>query len=314
MPEGSGAVRSIAVTTTAYLAPDGFEHELRDELAIAGVAVRARHDRLVITDAPPITAAWAENIWYDAEQIAIESIGHAAKELRSRARNWALYAPEHGGRARLIAERLPYVSAKPIELDAEAPGAPLGSWTLLAPDLVLAAPHCSSAFPNGAPTMVEDRDGPPSRAYLKVWEALVRLRRRPAPGEVCLDLGASPGGWTWFLAQTGAQVIAVDKAPLAPNVGRLRNVEWRAGSAFGLDPVDFPEVDWLFSDIICYPGRLLTLVERWRAAGHVRNFVCTIKFQGETDHDIAREFAALPGASVFHLHHNKHELTFALLG
>ena len=29
-----------------------------------------------------------------------------------------------------------------------------------------------------------------------------------------------------------------------------------------------------------------------------------------TDHAIVREFAAIPGASVLHLHHNKHELTF----
>ena len=44
----------------------------------------------------------------------------------------------------------------------------------------------------------------------------------------------------------------------------------------------------------------------------MRNFVCTIKFQGETDHETARAFAAIPGASVLHLHQNKHELTFLL--
>jgi len=71
-------------------------------------------------------------------------------------------------------------------------------------------------------------------------------------------------------------------------------------------------VDWLFSDIVCYPARLLRLVERWRASGLVKNFVCTIKFQGETDHDTAAAFAAMPGAQVLHLHHNKHELAFML--
>jgi len=44
----------------------------------------------------------------------------------------------------------------------------------------------------------------------------------------------------------------------------------------------------------------------------VRNFVCTIKFQGETDHETARAFAAIPGSTVLHLHNNKHELTFLL--
>ena len=91
------------------------------------------------------------------------------------------------------------------------------------------------------------------------------------------------------------------------------NVTWQAGSAFALEPRDVGPVDWLFSDIICYPSRLLALVERWHAAGTVRNFVCTIKFQGETDHGVVRSFLALPGAQVMHLHNNKHELTFALV-
>ena len=30
----------------------------------------------------------------------------------------------------------------------------------------------------------------------------------------------------------------------------------------------------------CYPKRLFALVEKWRAAGTVRRFVCTVKFQG----------------------------------
>ena len=129
-----------------------------------------------------------------------------------------MYAPLHHRRAALIQERLPHVSAKPVVFPAAAPTAPLGSWTLLAPDRLLAAAHCSAPFPNGEVEFVEDKTGPPSRAYLKLWEALVRLRRWPQPGERCLDLGASPGGWTWVLAKLGAHVVAVDKAPLDPRI------------------------------------------------------------------------------------------------
>ena len=131
-----------------------------------------------------------------------------------------MYAPLHHRRAALIQERLPHVSAKPIVFPAAAPTAPLGSWTLLAPDRLLAAAQCSSPFPNGEVQFVEDKTGPPNRAYLKLWEALVRLRRWPQPGERCLDLGASPGGWTWVLAKLGANVIAIDKAPLDPRIAR----------------------------------------------------------------------------------------------
>lgn len=299
------------MTLTGYLAPDELEHELRDEMVAAGVrASRRPHGRLVLSDGDPFPSAWATNVWHDVEEIAVTSIGHAAKELRERQRNWAMYAPVHGGRAKLIAEKLPHVSAKPVEIGGVVPAAPLGSWTLVEPDLMLASTSCSSPFPNGEARLVEDREGPPSRAYLKLFEALVRERRWPAPGESCLDLGASPGGWTWLLAQTGASVVAVDKAPLADHIDRLPNVRWQEGSAFALDPRQHEPVDWLCSDIICYPQRLLALVERWVDAGTARNMICTIKFQGATDHAIVRDFAAIPGARVLHLHHNKHELTF----
>ena len=115
-----------------------------------------------------------------------------------------------------------------------------------------------------------------------------------------------------MLAKLGAGVVAIDKAPLDPRVAAMPGVAWRGESAFGLDPASVGPVDWLFSDIVCYPARLLALVERWRASRLVKNFVCTLKFQGETDHDSAVAFAAIPGAQVLHLHHNKHELTFLL--
>ena len=78
-------------------------------------------------------------------------------------------------------------------------------------------------------------------------------------------------------------------------------------------PEEVGPVDFLCSDVICYPARLLRLVETWLASGLVRNFICTIKFQAETDHETARAFAAIPGSRVQHLFHNKHELTWIKL-
>jgi 23S rRNA (cytidine2498-2'-O)-methyltransferase len=298
--------------TTAYLAAEGAERQLDEELRRGGAEVRARHERLVICEGPELPSAWAANVWHDCVELPVPSIGGAARALRDIQRNWAMYAPLHHRRASLIEDRLPHVSAKPMVFPAAAPAAPLGSWTLLAPDRLLAAARCSSPFANGEVVFIEDREGPPNRAYLKLWEALVRLGRWPQPGERCLDLGASPGGWTYVLAKLGAGVLAVDKAPLDPEVAAMPGVEWRGESAFALDPATVGQVDWLFSDIVCYPARLLKLVERWQASGLVKYFVCTLKFQGETDHVSAAAFAAIPGARVLHLHHNKHELTFML--
>ncbi len=289
--------------TTAYLAADGFEAELDTELIRRGVTVRARHGRLRIAEGPAVPVIWAANVWFDAVELPIRSIGDAAAQLRAMQRSWAPYAPEFAGRVRLIAEKLPHVSARPLQLGEVAPAAPLGSFTLLAPDRLLAAARCSSPFPNGEPHLAEDRDGPPSRAYLKLWEAFLALGAWPSAGERCLDLGASPGGWTWLLAQRGATVTAVDKAPLAPTVASLPNVTERAGSAFALRPEPF---DWVVSDVIAYPDRLVPLVQRWLpVAGRL---ICTIKLQGPTDH--AAIDTLRPLGRVVHLHHNRHEVTF----
>jgi 23S rRNA (cytidine2498-2'-O)-methyltransferase len=291
---------------TAYLAARGYVDELAEELG----TVERSHGRLLIASGPPRSAAWAANVWLDPQEIPVASVSDAAAKLRAIQRNWAVYAPRLYRRASLIQERLPTVSAKPLVFGTPAPTAPLGSWTLLDAGTVLAAAHCTSPFPNGEVHFVEDRSGPPSRAYLKLWEALTLIGCHPAPPERCLDLGSSPGGWSWALQQMGARVISVDKAGLAPEVASLPGIEHRFESAFALDPRAIGPIDWLFSDVVCYPARLLDLVERWLAAGTCRRFVCTIKFQGKTDHEAARRFAAIPGSQLRHLSHNKHELTW----
>jgi len=294
---------------TGFLAAEGYEQQLQEELGAAGIL--ATHGRLLLVEGAAAPAAWAANTWHDPQTIAIASIADGAKKLRALQRNWALYACRLHRRARLIQERLPHVSAKPLVFPKPAPTAPLGSWTLLDENTILAAPRCSNPFPNGEVQFVEDKTAPPNRAYLKLWEALTLLGRYPGPGERCLDLGSSPGGWTWVLQSLGAHVVSVDKAPLAPEIAALPNVEFRQASAFALDPEEVGPVDWLFSDVVCYPARLYGLVERWLASGLARNLVCTLKFQGATDHAAARRFAAISGARLMHLHHNKHELTWA---
>src|SRR5215470_3775239 len=151
---------------TAYLAAEGYVDELAYELG----AVDRQHGRLLIAEGPPRPAAWAANIWLDPQQIRIASISDASKNLRAIQRNWAVYAPRLHRRATLIQEQLPKVSAKPLDFGAPVPASPLGSWTLLDAETMLAAPRCSSPFPNGEVHFIEDRAGPPSRAYLKLWE------------------------------------------------------------------------------------------------------------------------------------------------
>src|SRR4029450_8938099 len=132
--------------TTAYLAAEGFADQLQEELRRAGAAVVHRAERLVVCEGAAVATAWAANVWHDCRELSVDSIGNAAKTLRDIQRNWAMYAPLHHRRAALIQERLPHVSAKPIVFPAKAPSAPLGSWTLLSADRMLAAARCSSPF------------------------------------------------------------------------------------------------------------------------------------------------------------------------
>ena len=209
--------------TTAYLAAEDYEADLDEEFRLAGVVVNARARAAADQREPagPRGVGGQHLVGGGADR------GHLDRARRpGAARTASATGPctrtTLRGRAELIADKLPHVSARPLELGEVAPDAPLGSWTLLERDVVLAATDCAVPFPNGVPQFVEDRHGPPSRAYLKLWEAFARLRRQPGPGDRCLDLGAAPGGWTWLLARSGAEVVAVDKAPLDDEVAALR--------------------------------------------------------------------------------------------
>ncbi|WP_027185469.1 SAM-dependent methyltransferase [Desulfovibrio inopinatus] len=296
---------------TLYLAAKDHVLDVTRQLGAVVLDVR---DRLVLTRGSQQPAYFAQNIWRNVVTVEAPSIGQAAANLRALQRNWVLYSAGHHRRAQLVQSKLPAIRFRPHVFGDPLPTAPLGSWTLWEPELILASTDCTSPFPHGDVLFVEDKTGPPSRAYLKVWEALTLAGVMPQPGELCLDMGGSPGGWAYALAKLGADVLSVDKAPLDPKVEALPNVRCLRESAFGVDPRTIPGVDWFFSDVICYPRRLYAMVQRWREANAATNFVVTIKFQGETDLETANAFAAIPGSRLVHLSCNKHELTWIKLG
>ncbi len=300
------------MTFTVYQAPPGLVPELVRELRNVR-EVTAVRDPLVAAAGPPYRAAFAADVWLDPVFLPFESISGAARALSSIQRNWSLVPVGHFRRAALIAAKLPKVSARPLVFGQPLPASPLGAFTLWDERTLLASPRKTEPVPGGEYRFVEDKTGPPNRAYLKLWEALTRLGTRPGPGDVCLDLGGSPGGWTWVLASLGASVTCVDKAPLAPEVAAMPGVRFVRGSAFAVNPAAYPGLSWLFWDVVCYPGRLLTFVRRIVERGTHLRLVCTVKFQGETDFAAVEGFSAIPGARLTHLFHNKHELTFTLL-
>ncbi len=247
--------------------------------------------------------------------LRFDSIGDAAAALREIQRSWAPYQFTCFRRAALIQDKLPYVNLKPRSFPFSIPSSPIGLYTLLDEHTIIASAETTSCLPAGALVLEEDHVNPPSRAYLKIQEGLTLARHffgaeLPRGGQRCFEAGACPGGWTWVLAGLGAQVLAVDRTELAPALMQNPLVEFRAHDAFTLPPLELGAFDWVFSDVICYPERLLGWVRGWLESGMTRRMICTIKMQGAVDWALVEEFAAIPDSRVVHLNYNKHELTF----
>ncbi len=289
-----------------FQSADGFESQLDKELGSAALSWGSL--RYLVS--PPERVYWAKNRWLAPFKLTFDSISQAARALRDIQRNWALVPVASHRRAALIQARLPVITRKPRPFPWVPPAAPMGAWSLLDDHSLVASPLCSSPFPGGDIEFEENKTDPPSRAYLKLYEALARLGRFPSPGERVLDAGAAPGGWSWVLAGLGARVLAVDRAPLDKTLSALENVEFIQHDAFTLLPSDLGQMDWVFSDVICYPPRLLSWVKAWLTSGLCRRFVCTIKMQGEFDRETTDAFAELGACQLIHLCYNKHELTW----
>ncbi len=300
---------------SAYWTPEKFEAELLHEL---GPDFHSRVGHLFLSSAPYRDLVFAHTGWKRLEKIEISSITDAGKKLRERGgtSTWALAPMNHIRRSVLIEEQLGNRSAsvrfkKPLQfLEKRRPN--LAEFGLVDSNLMYASAETTSWIPQGEPHFEESPDAP-SRAYLKLWELFTVEGFAPSKGQKCLDLGASPGGWTWVLASLGAHVTSVDKAELAPHVARMPHVQLLQRDAFKLKPSEVGALDWFFSDVICEPRKLLSLVQGWRESGLCKNFVCSIKFKGQTDFGVLGDFLKIEGSRARHLFHNKHEVTWWLV-
>eukprot|EP00996_Jenningsia_fusiforme_P000582 NODE_1518_length_1504_cov_28.714777_g1371_i0.p1 GENE.NODE_1518_length_1504_cov_28.714777_g1371_i0~~NODE_1518_length_1504_cov_28.714777_g1371_i0.p1 ORF type:complete len:419 (+),score=63.13 NODE_1518_length_1504_cov_28.714777_g1371_i0:64-1257(+) len=117
----------------------------------------------------------------------------------------------------------------------------------------------------------------PSKAWRKLSQSLMTLGTLPAPGEVCVDLGASPGGWSHLLASLpGVRVIAVDIVPLCSSVQARENVVSITHDASTWLPDG--TVDWVFCDATILPSSSLAILSSWLRTSRCRRFVWALKF------------------------------------
>lgn len=143
--------------------------------------------------------------------------------------------------------------------------------------------HLISPFPKGEVVIPGDKTAP-SRAFAKLLEAELRLGRKIASGEACVDLGAAPGSWSYIAAIRNAQVIAVDRSPLRKDLMRNPRIRFLPGDAFRFEPQ--ARVDWLLCDVIAPPQRTGELLKKWLRQKWCRRFIVTLKLQDDAALDV----------------------------
>jgi 23S rRNA (cytidine2498-2'-O)-methyltransferase len=176
------------------------------------------------------------------------------------------------------------------------------------------ADNTLSLWPGGRARMRLGGDFP-SRAARKLAEAFAWLGLSPGSGELCVDLGAAPGGWSWLLLEKKARVIAVDPARMDQALmknPRLRHVQ---GNAFDYEP-DEP-VDWLFCDMAYRPLEVAQMLGRWARLRHTRLLIANFKLPMKRKVEMVARLRGLLAQQGFvgirtrQLYHDRDEITLA---
>jgi len=290
----------------AFIAPQ-FQSELKEELKFLKMNVLKEADTMLWVENDSWEPAWAQCVWRDVQALEITSIADAQSKLKAISSVWRYYGDLFHRRGELIAEKLNTIlETDQYHFTAGVVKKMPPAFTLVEPNLIFYSHHLSRPSLNGAMTFKENKS-PPSRAYLKLWEACTQLGDWPNKTSEVVDLGSSPGSWTWALAKLGASVLSIDRSKLDPLLDTFSNVHFKTGDAFSLPP---QKKDWVFSDVICYPDKLFEHMKGWIDSGHCKKFICSIKFAGTPDYEIIHQFRQLPHSRVLHLTHNKNEVTW----
>jgi 23S rRNA (cytidine2498-2'-O)-methyltransferase len=172
-------------------------------------------------------------------------------------------------------------------------------------------------FLNGQRRMADD-PAAPSRSFLKVEEAYGLIGCEPKQGELVIDLGAAPGGWSYSAAKRGARVVAIDNGPLKEGALGHPGITHVREDAFRFEPGPESRADWLFCDLVEEPHHVMRdIVGRWLQHGWCRRFVVNLKF-GRVDpleqlDELRSEGSPLARLAsdvrVRHLYHDREEFT-----
>ncbi len=332
----------------AWTCRETFENDLGTELRLASadLAPRIAAESLVVTSKLPPRRGDRYDVTFARQMLPVQhvvrSTGAADLDARVTAAlrevtgeaPWALHVwvrdAEDSNRLARSAEVLQRaVEMRAASVDArwadrrvasahaaKSAGGLLAQVCLVAHDTALVgalpARDAVSLHPGGRARMrVSDRA--PSRAAMKIEEAIDWLGVGPARGETCVDLGAAPGGWTYVVMERGAKVIAIDPGSMSPDLIGRKGLTHIRGSAFDYEPHE--PVDWLLCDMVWRPLEVAALLARWGRRRHARLMIANIKLpmRGKVDF-LARVSEILAeggwqGVRMRQLYHDREEIT-----
>jgi 23S rRNA (cytidine2498-2'-O)-methyltransferase len=271
------ATALLALDPVASFAPERI-HVFAPELSRVGSADKAEH---------PL-----------AREAAVLSDTLRKKAEGRRAKGKSGPATAHTLRALLVGPRSALAS-----IDIDDDDDPLTAWP---------GPFCG-----GRAIAFETARDAPSSAHRKLEESFAWLAMAPGPGDVAVDLGAAPGGWTRVLRDRGARVTAVDRGALDATLQKDPLVTWLRRDALDVD-LRALQPSWLVCDVIWAPEKTLEVVARATAVESVRAIVATVKLTRPVDFDALDDARGLATGSagfhgrVKHLVANKLEVTLLM--
>ncbi|MEM9411126.1 MAG: SAM-dependent methyltransferase [Planctomycetota bacterium] len=119
-----------------------------------------------------------------------------------------------------------------------------------------------------------------SRAYFKLKEALLWSGIHIRKGDLCAEIGSSPGGACQLLLEKEANVLAIDPADLDPAVADHENLTHHKCRGKEIKKTLLKNVNWLISDINVAPTYTLDTIEDILTNQHikkVKGLVLTLK-------------------------------------
>ncbi|APJ02957.1 23S rRNA (cytidine(2498)-2'-O)-methyltransferase RlmM [Silvanigrella aquatica] len=156
----------------------------------------------------------------------------------------------------------------------------------------LCAPKKASLWFMGIPRLKFPSEAP-SRSTLKLEEAFLTFlneserEERLKTGMTAVDLGASPGGWTYQFVRRDIYVIAIDNGEMASPLVKTGLVEHLKEDGFKYRP--YKPVDWLVCDMVERPSRIAKLIAEWAVRKMAREFIFNLKLPMKKKHAEVKE-------------------------